>query len=80
MHVTPTELRADLYRLLDGVIAGGEPILVRRGGVTLRIAVAASAESSPPLPRPLRADLIVGDPEDLVHLDWSNAWKAGGDL
>lgn len=78
MHVTPTELRADLYRLLDSVIAGGEPILVRRGGVTLRIALAAGAAAA--LPLPLRADLIVGDPEDLVQIDWSKAWNAGRDL
>lgn len=43
MTATPTELRADLYRLLDKVIASGEPFLVRRGDSTVRIALVAAA-------------------------------------
>ncbi len=80
MTVTPTELRADLYRLLDAIVASGEPLLVRRGAVTLRIAVAAHPDAPPMLPPPLRQDLIVGDPDDLVHMDWSGAWTAGEGL
>ncbi len=80
MPVTPTELRADLYRLLDAIVASGEPLLVRRGDVTLRIAVAARGGDQPAVLPALRHDLIVGDPNDLVHMDWTGAWTAGEDL
>lgn len=79
MTVTPTELRADLYRLLDKVIASGEPLLVRRGDSTVRIALVAAA-AEPVLPPALRPDLIVGDPDALVRNDWLAGWAAGRDL
>ncbi|MFT4263092.1 MAG: type II toxin-antitoxin system prevent-host-death family antitoxin [Nocardioides sp.] len=37
MAVTPTQLRADLFRLLDEVLETGEPLEVTRNGRTLRI-------------------------------------------
>ncbi len=80
MSVTPTELRADLYRLLDHVIETGEPLLVRRGNATLRIVLDERPSDAPPRLPPLRADLVVGDPDDLVHVDWTAEWAAGRDL
>lgn len=79
MTVTPTELRSDLYRLLDKVIASGEPLLVRRGDSTVRITLVAAA-AEPMVPPALRPDLIVGDPDALVQSDWLAEWTAGRDL
>ena len=80
MVISPTQLRADLYRLLDAVIESGQPLLVNRGGTTLRISVVTPAGTPAPWPPPLRSDLIVGDPDDLVHADWSEAWTQGRGL
>jgi hypothetical protein len=79
MTVLPTELRQNLYQLLDQIIATGEPLLVRRGDHTLRVTL---VEDAPPALRcpPLRPDLVVGDLDDLVHIDWSSGWAAGKDL
>lgn len=78
MNVNPTELRQNLYQLLDRVIESGEPLLVRRGEHTLRVTlVEDTQELACP---PLRPDLIVGDPDDLVHVDWSAEWTAGRGL
>lgn len=78
MTVNPTELRQNLYQLLDRVIETGEPLLVRRGAHTVAIALVADGE---PLVAPaLREDLVVGDPDDLVHVDWSREWAGGRDL
>lgn len=71
--LSATALRQDLYRVLDRVVATGEPAIVERKGVVLEIVVAARA---PDLGRlPSRPDLIVGDPDELIHLDWSAEWK-----
>jgi hypothetical protein len=35
-------------------------------------------EKPPRLKNLARREVIVGDPEDLVHLDWSKEWR--GDL
>lgn len=67
-----TALRADLYRILDQVLESGSPIEIERNGRRLRI---APVETAGPLAR-IRPDpgLISGDPEDLVHMDWSDEW------
>ena len=70
---TASALRANLYRLLDRVIETGEPLEVERRGERLRI---VSVETSSKLDRlKPNPDLIIGDPEDLVHMDWSSEWK-----
>lgn len=73
--VTATELRQQIYRLLDEVLESGEPLEVVRKGRRLRI---VADEPRDPLARitPIEG-LIAGDPEDLVALDWSSEWDAG---
>jgi hypothetical protein len=73
--VKPSQLRANLYRLLDRVLRTGEPIEIDRAGQKLLL---VSKEKRGKLHNLTRRDVITGDPEDLVHLDWSKEWK--GDL
>lgn len=67
-------LRADLYRLLDRVLATGEPLEVERRGERLRI-VPARREGRLDRLRPAEG-YLTGDPESIVHLDWSSEWRA----
>ena len=78
MGITPTELRKNLYRLLDEVIETGEPLEVERKGRRLRII--AEPEGGKKLDRLVKHDCIVGDPEDLVHMDWSHLWEGKDSL
>lgn len=73
MAVSASRLRSDLYRLLDRVIETGEPLLIERKGRTLRVVPDAPRSRLSRLVR--RDDAIVGDPADLVHLDWSQEWR-----
>lgn len=78
MKITATRLRQNLYRILDEVLETGEPVEIERKGKILRIvpekqgSIFDRIEGHP--------DLIVGDPEELVHIDWSSYWKADDDL
>lgn len=66
-------LRANLYRLLDRVLETGVPLEVERNGMHLRIAPLAGGGRLDRLrPHP---DFLVGDPESIVHLDWSGEWR-----
>lgn len=78
MVVTASKLRANVYRLLDEVLETGRPITVRRKGRMLRIApeLPAGSKLARLTPRPC----IKGDPEDLVHIDWSTYWSGGKGL
>lgn len=73
MVITASELRQNVYKLLDQVLETGIPLEIDRKGRRLRI-----TPSDPPskLERLVRhEDAIVGDPEDLVHIDWSSEWR-----
>lgn len=73
MGLTASSLRADIYRLLDEVLETGQPLEIERKG---RVVVIAPKELGSRLDRlPRQADFIVGDPEDLVSLDWSGEWR-----
>lgn len=68
-----TKLRANLYKLLDQVLETGVPLEIERHGRRLLI---VPAERTGRLER-LRPHpgYIGGDPEELVHLDWSDEWR-----
>ncbi|RLT34706.1 MAG: type II toxin-antitoxin system Phd/YefM family antitoxin [Chloroflexi bacterium] len=68
--VTPTELRADIYNLLDRILATGEPLEVMRGERRLRIQPVLPVDKFENLV--FRPDVIRGDPDDLVTLSWED--------
>jgi antitoxin (DNA-binding transcriptional repressor) of toxin-antitoxin stability system len=73
MAVTASELRANIYKLLDQALETGIPVEVERKGKLLRITPDAPASKLGRLPR--RSGFIRGEADDLVHLDWSSEWK-----
>ena len=62
---TASELRSNIYRLLDTVIETGQPLEIERKGRVLRI-VPEPVPSK--LARLTRRDFTAGNPEDLVDL------------
>lgn len=66
--VTPTELRGDIYNLLEEVLNTKIPIEINKGGRILRIIPVEKGDKFQNLiPRP---DVIQGDPETLVDIHW----------
>jgi hypothetical protein len=73
VKITASELRQNVYRLLDEVLATGVPLDIERGGRRLRIVpTEESAKLSRLSPHP---GTILGDPDDLVHIEWSDEWR-----
>jgi hypothetical protein len=71
MVLTASKLRENVYRILDEVIETGVSVDIKRKGKTLRIV----AVDQPDILANLRKrPCINGDPEDIVHLDWSGEW------
>jgi hypothetical protein len=73
MAISASKLRADVYRLLDEVLETGQPLEIERNGRTLVIAPEQTGSIWDRLPR--REGYIVGDPDELIHVDWSSEWK-----
>ncbi|MBK7896101.1 MAG: type II toxin-antitoxin system Phd/YefM family antitoxin [Candidatus Promineifilaceae bacterium] len=66
--VTPTELRANIYKLLEEVLDTGIPLEINKGNKRLRIVPVEQGQKLQNLTP--RADVIQGDPEDLVTISW----------
>lgn len=72
MAIKPTELRRDLYRILDEVIATGTAVEIDRNGFRLKIVpVGTPGRVDRLVPHP---DALPGDPEEIVEIDWSGEW------
>ena len=72
MTLRASALRENIYRILDEILETGVPVDIERKGKLLRI---ATVEPKSKLANLKPRDLIVGDPEDLVHIDWSEEWR-----
>jgi prevent-host-death family protein len=75
MATSVTKLRANLYEIVDRVIETGVPVEIERKGERIRL---APARPKPKLQKLAKnRGTIVGDPEDVVHMDWSAEWSEG---
>jgi hypothetical protein len=75
MAISASKLRADVYRLLDEVLETGQPLEIERNGKTLVIAPKEEQSIWDRLPQ--NKGYIVGDPDELIHIDWSSEWNPG---
>ncbi|NCD35139.1 MAG: type II toxin-antitoxin system Phd/YefM family antitoxin [Spartobacteria bacterium] len=67
--VTASALRKNIYHMLDEVLESGRPLEVNRKGRILKISIDNDVGSR--LKRIRKHDSLTVDPEELVHLDWS---------
>ncbi len=73
MTLSATALRANLYKVLDEVLATGVPVEIERRGRSLKIVLEETVPVSGKLK--VRPEFIRGNPDDLVHMDWSDTWN-----
>ena len=75
MKITASKLRENVYKLLDEVLETGTPVEIERRGRRLKIVPADEAPRRKLDRLEPHPTAIAGDPDDLVHLDWSEEWK-----
>ena len=75
MAVTASKLRENVYRILDQVLETGVPVEIIRAGRTLKIVPVEEPRARKLDRLAKRPDALLTDPEELVHLDWSKAWR-----
>ncbi|MGH7886168.1 MAG: type II toxin-antitoxin system Phd/YefM family antitoxin [Thermodesulfobacteriota bacterium] len=73
MKITATKLRQNIYKVLDQILETGVPVEIERKGEILKIISEKKVDILDNLVE--REDVINGDPEDIVHIDWSEEWK-----
>ena len=72
MAITASSLRGNIYRLLDQVLETGQPLEIERKGRLLKI---IPEERPSKMSRLVKHPCIKGDPESIVHMDWSDEWQ-----
>jgi prevent-host-death family protein len=68
--VTATELRANIYHLLEEVLDTGVPLEIKKGDRRLRVVPVEEVDKFHNLV--FRPQVILGDPEELVTIDWES--------
>ena len=72
MALTASALRQNVYKVLDKVVETGISVEIKRRGRMLRI---VPVEKKSRLANMKKRPIINGNPEDLVHFDWSRSWR-----
>jgi len=68
MRLSATKLKQNLFQVLDAVLSNGRPVEIERKGHILKIVPDVPTSKLKNLEP---HDTIVGDPENIVSIDWS---------
>jgi hypothetical protein len=66
--ITPTQLRADIYNILDEILKTGLSLEIRKGNKRLKIVPVDKIDKLMNLIS--RPDAILGNPDDLAEITW----------
>ncbi len=72
MKITASQLRQDIYRILDCVIETGEVIEIQRKGKIIRLVVDEKPSKISRLKKHKYSD---EKPDFFTHMDWTSEWK-----
>lgn len=77
-RLTASNLRENVYCILDQVLDTGTPVEIERRGQRLRITPAECAVIRPQsrLARLKARRYLRCEPDALVHIDWSSEWQS----
>jgi prevent-host-death family protein len=72
MIMTATQLRKDIYKVIDRVVETGVPVEVTRKGGTVRV---VPVQKRSKLANLKKRNIFLVPPEDLVDIGWEDSWK-----
>jgi len=72
VKVTASQLRQNVYSILDETLETGVPVEIVRKGRVLRIVPDLKPSK---LARLKKRACITGDPDSIIHMDWLKEWS-----
>jgi hypothetical protein len=72
-QASDTNIQKDILGILDKVVKTGVPMEIERKGKRLLISPAEKHRNLDCLED--HPDFIIGNPDNLVHIDWTAEWK-----
>ncbi len=73
MTITPTYFRQNLFSLLDDILKTGKTLKLNRNGQIIKIMPSKRVNKLKRLIA--HPDLVIGNSDNIVDIDWSNEWK-----
>lgn len=73
--MNPTELRKNIYNILDQIVETGKPVTIERKGEVFKIVCESKGGKLDRLKKKSHAKAFVGNSEDILSMDWSAEWK-----
>ena len=70
--MTPTQLRKNLYHILDQILESGEGVEIERKSGSVLLLPQRAASKLERLPR---RQTIMGDADSLDQISWEGAWQ-----
>jgi hypothetical protein len=80
MAITPTQLRANLYKVLDQVIETKQPIAINRNGQIIKLVLEPKKNHGKLANLTPHPNTLCVDPENIVQMDWSSHWQGDKNL
>ena len=77
MTLSATKLRQNLYRILDEILDSGIPVKINRKGEILKI---VPEKKKSKLERLEEHNTIIGNPEDIITLNFADQWNEKDNL
>lgn len=74
-RMTLTELRKNIYSVFDEVIKTGKTIEIQSKGKTVSLSPGKRVAKLERLKKAALPQAIIGNPDDLIHLDWEKEWQ-----
>jgi len=75
MEITATKFRQNMYKLLDQLLKTGDPIVIKIKGKKVRLVPENKPKYKSGLDKFIKRDTIVGNPDELLEIDWSKEWN-----
>ena len=75
MRVTATKFKQNLDQILDSILSNGKPVEIEKKGQIIKLVPIKTKGKKSKLMNLEPHDTIVGDPESIIHIDWSKEWQ-----
>jgi hypothetical protein len=75
--MTPTELRKNIYKILDTIAETGKAVEIERKGKVFKIICESTPSKLDKLRRKKHPKAYKGNSDEIITMDWSKEWRAG---
>ena len=77
MEISATQFRQNIYKLLEKVHQTGESITIKSKGHVFKLSASEKSKKKSKFDNLKKRKVMVDDPEEYVHIDWSKEWNPG---